>query len=343
MAKKAFDPIKSWFVAAEDLGEYIGIRFGHIRPGGIQPEWTFLRHTDFDGIGGFAELLRQQGAQLPRLAQIKHPSKPSWLPLLKLLPKFLKLRRPLKWSALSGETAPSNNSTPPPAVAWHVFDELETTQIRRACRKGGVTVNSFLLKHLTKAIRPSLKDEASVMPWMVLVNLRGKVIQERDTANHASYVGVRICSYETVNDIHQNIYQALGRGEHWATWYSYQSGWLLSHGIKKRLVSAGLGMAESYIGGFSNLGDWDPEKKINQAGCEGGWLFCPPVLRCQPLGAGCVTFQNRLSITIQAHPELTTDKSIPQAWVHNWVREIEMDLSSVLSGTVAVSLPSMAA
>jgi hypothetical protein len=57
-------------------------------------------------------------------------------------------------------------------------------------------------------------------------------------------------------------------------------------------------------------------------------------LRCQPVGAGCVTFQNRLSLTIQAHPKLTTDPAVPGVWVQNWVKEIEMDVASVLSEPV---------
>src|ERR1700722_5784278 len=122
MAENASDPIKSWFIAAEELGEYIGIRFGRLAPGAAQPEWIFLRHTDFDGIGGFAEILRQRGAVLPRLAQIRHPSSPSWLPLIKSLPKLLKTRRPVKWVPLAGKPGVTTNSTPPTAVAWHIFE-----------------------------------------------------------------------------------------------------------------------------------------------------------------------------------------------------------------------------
>jgi len=331
MAEEAFDPIKSWFVAAEELGEYIGIRFGRVAPGASQPEWIFLRHTDFDGIGGFANLLRQRGASLGKLAHQKHPSNPSWLPLIKSLPKMMKGRYPLKWALPTGASAPTTKTQPPPAVAWRIFDDRETTQIRRSCRKGWFTVNSFLLKHLSKAIRPFLKDESSMIPWMVPVNLRGKVTRPTDTSNYSSYVGVKVCSYETVHDIHQKIYQALGQGEHWANWYAYGSGRVLGMGMKKHLIATGRAMPESYLGGFSNLGDWDAEKKITAPDCQGGWLFSPPVLRCQLVGAGCVTFQNQLSLTVQAHPELTTERAIPEAWMQNWVREIEMDLSSVLS------------
>jgi NRPS condensation-like uncharacterized protein len=336
MAADKSDPIPQWMRAAEDIGEYIGIRFGHLAPGAHEPDWVYLRHTDFDGIGAFAELLRRKGAILARLPQIKHPANPSLGLFIKSLPKMLKPRRRLEWGPLEGSTAPSTNSTPPQAFAWHLFDETTTTQIRRACRKNGFTVNSFLLKHLTRAIRPSLHEESTVVPWMILVNLRGKVVRERDTANFSSYLGVKVCSYETVGDIHRNIYAALKRGDHWANWYSFKTGHFLSAGIKRYLLATGLCVAEAYLGAFSNLGDWDPEKKLAQNDCDGSWLFCPPVLRSQMVSAGCVTFQNRLSLMIQIHPELTTASSVPRAWVQSWVKEIEMDLSSLLSEPVAI-------
>lgn len=330
MTSEHSDPISPWFIAAEELGEYIGIRFGFVSSRSAEPAWFFLRHTDFDGIGGFAKLLRERGVDLPRLPQIKHPCPPSWLPLVRSLPKFLKPRQRVKWRQLGGATAQSTASQPPTAVAWHVFDEHFTTQIRRACRKNAFTVNSFLIKHLTKAIRPFIEDESSMIPWMIPVNLRGKVTGVRDTANFSSYIGLKVNSYETIQDIHHNIYATLGRGEHWANWYSYRATAATTHGIKKILLAKEMAMSQWNLGSFSNLGDWDSEATITQQGCLGNWLFCPPVLRCQQIGAGCVTFQNRLSLTVQAHPELAVDGAIPRAWIQNWVKEIEKDLSSIL-------------
>lgn len=335
MPRKITDAISPWFLAAEELGEYIGIRFGRVTPESAEPEWSFLRHADYDGIGGLAELLRQRGAKVDHLLQIKYPAPPSWLPLLRALPKYLKPRQRVEWAALDrGTGSPDFPPQPPPAVAWQVFDESTTTQIRRVCRKGGVTVNSFLLKHLTKAVRPSLADQSSVVPWMIPVNLRGKVVLGRDTANHSSYVAVKVRSYETTHDVHQNIYDALRRKQHWANWYAYGLGRFLTGGMKKFLITRGLATSQWNLGGFSNLGDWDAEKAISQRDCQGAWLFCPPVLRCQVLGAGCVTFQNQLSLTLQVHPALTTAPSVPKAWVSLWVKEIEMDLASLLEPAV---------
>ena len=328
MDKEPFDPIKPWFVAAEELGEFIGIRFGRIAPGTTEPEWIYLSHKEFDGIGGFAKILRERGAKLGRLPQIKHPAAPSKLALLKLLPKFLEPRRPLKWAPFNGAPTPSSNDTPPPAISWHAFDETETLRIRRVCRKAGVTVNSFLMKNLSKAIRSFLEDPSSVVPWMILVNLRGKVFRSRDTANYSSYICIKIQSYETVHDIHRKIYAALARKEHWANWYAFILARLTTHRMRKYMLENNLATSSWNIGGFSNLGDWDPEKEITADECLGSWLFSPPLLRSQKVGAGCVTFQNRLSLVIQTHPELNTNPEVTAAWMQNWVKEIEFDVTS---------------
>lgn len=339
MAEKKFDPIRPWFDACEAMGEYIGIRFGRIAPDRSQPEWMFLRHVDFDGVGGFAELLRGRGAHLPRLPQIKHPHPVSWWPFVKTLPRFLKPRQRVKWQSLEREPQTDSGPQPPTAVAWHAFDEATTTQIHRACRKNCVTINSFLLKHLTKAVRPYLEDESSVVPWMVPVNVRGKIFRGQDTANHTSYVGVKIRSYETIHDVHHNIYAALGRGEHWANWHAYLATRWTTPAMKKFLIRTDLAMSQWNLGSFSNLGSWDAESAIRHPDCAGSWLFAPPVLRCQMIGAGCVTFQNRLSLTIQAHPDLTTSPKVARAWLDNWLREIDMDLTSMLEPHNATEFP----
>jgi hypothetical protein len=336
MPFKTEDAIRRWFSAAEDLGEYIGIRFGYISPSGGEPEWTFLPHSEVDGIGGLAQLLRRRGADLSSLPQLKHPAPFSPFALVRLLPKYFGPRHRLTWIQLEGQPQPSSHTRPPSALAWHVFDERTTMSVRRVCRRASVTVNSFLLKHLTKAIRPSLQDQSALVPWMIPVNLRGKVFRQHDVENHSSYICVSVRSYETVYDVHRRIYRALARGEHWANWHAYKSGNFLSAAMRRFVVRIEHATAQWNIGGYSNLGDWDPEQKITQAGCRGSWLFSPPVLRCQMLGVGCVTFQNRLALVIQVHPELTTSSAAPRRWMEAWVKEIEMDIASVLSEPIAL-------
>lgn len=329
MTKKAYDPIAPWFLAAEALGEYIGIRFGQILPGKTEPEWTFLRHAEYDGIGGLADILRRRGAVVESLPQIKHPAAPSIVPLLKMGPKFVLPRYRVKLKPLeqNGTPVQSTQVGPPTAVAWHVFDESATAQVRQWCRRSGITVNTFLLRHLNAAVRPFLQDHSAAVPWMIPVNLRGKVVRDRDTANYSSYISVLVQPDEALQSIHKKVHAALDRRDHWGNWLAYDLGRLAPHGMKKFLLAHELATSQWNIGGFSNLGEWDPDKQIRQPSCLGDWLFCPPVLRFQKIGAGCMTFQNRLSLLIQAHPELTTSPAAPCAWVRNWVDEINQALA----------------
>ena len=327
MAIKDRVQVAPWFYAAEELGEHIGIRFGIIKDETKRPEWIFLPHTEVDGIGGFALLLRQRGAHLQTLPQIRHPSAPTLFHLLGELPQYLKPRRPVSWSPSIRDRKEKVRREEPKAVAWHVYGESETRAIKSACRRMGVTVNSFLLKHLSRAVRPCLDDQSSATPWMVPVNLRGKVSREDDSENFTSYVSVEVLSYDNVHDVHRKIYNALDRGEHWANWYAIHLGFLMTQSMRRYLLAAGRATSRWFLGAFSNLGDWDPDARIAEDACRGAWLFAPPVLRSQMLGAGCVTFQNRMSLTLQTHPELTASPEDAWRWVEQWVKEIDMDLS----------------
>ena len=73
------------------------------------------------------------------------------------------------------------------------------------------------------------------------------------------------------------------------------------------------------IGSFSNLGVWD----VGKTPASGdGWLFCPPVVTGQLLGAGCVTFQGRLGLAIQGHSCLSSTPSVAMGWMGRWLELI---------------------
>ncbi len=324
------DPIRPWFETLELLGEFDGIRFGHVPPSNVEAEWLYLSHKEYDGIGGFAHLLRERGAIIENLPKITHPAKLSWWPFILFLPTMLAPRKCQKWLELKQGEKLETTVQPAPAVAFQIFDEEKTAKIRRASRLADVTVNSFLMKYLDRAIRPSLSDPACAIPWMVPVNLRGKVTQPRDTGNHSSYVGIRIYASEGVKEIQNHIYKALKKGQHLAAWKGFAVSQNTSTKTKVRLIKANRATSQWSVGGFSNLGEWDHENEITAPDCQGDWLFAPPVLRFQMIGAGCVTFKGRLTLTLQIHPELTTSPEVATEWLRSWVREIELGLPDSL-------------
>ncbi|MCP5536061.1 MAG: hypothetical protein H7A51_07465 [Akkermansiaceae bacterium] len=322
------DPIRPWFEALESMGEYIGIRFGKVDEDAGAVEWLDLPHTQYDGIGGFAKILRERGAEIESLPRIPHSVSESWWPFVKSIPAILGPRKRL--TILTGSAAKDEKhfDMPPEALAWHVFSEEETALIRKAGRVLQISINSLLMRHLDRAIRQSLEDPSALATWMIPVNLRGKITREEDTSNHSSFVAVNLSASETPLDVHQQIYRRLKGGEHWANWKAYKLGKFLSPGVKEQTIKNDRGTSRWNIGGFSNLGIWDRHKEFTSQGCQGPWVFAPPVIEGIRIGAGCVTYQNRLSLMIQAHPALTTDAAITEAWMKEWVAQIQIDMAT---------------
>jgi len=339
--KKISDPISPWFVAAEDLGEYIGVRFGRVDSAKSEPEWIFLRHADYDGIGGFAHILRSRGANIGALAEQTHPATPSGFEVLGLGQKYLESRKLPRWNSrvIRPGANEAHKPQPPTAVAWQLFNEVETSKIKTASKRIGVTVNSFLLNNLTRGIRPFLENASADVPWMVPVNLRGKTQRDRDTANFASYIGVKVKAGETIEETHRKIFAAMDRKEHWANWQAYSLGKFAPHAVRKFLVATRLAVSQLSLGSFSNLGVWDSAKEITVEACRGPWLFSPPVLSFQQFAAGCLTFQNQLSLTIQAHPQLTIKASVCEQWIQSWVEQINLDVARESRGSNHLSAP----
>ncbi|WP_367874870.1 hypothetical protein [Luteolibacter sp. Populi] len=318
------DPIRPWFRALKELGDCIEIRFGQIKPGTSEPEWHFLEHTDYDGIGGLAKLLRERGGEVGDLPMITHPAPLNWWSFLKVVPAMMGPRRRLQWKPMPEGPPPPPPNQPPAAVAWHVFSEEETLKIRQSARNAMVTVNTMLLKYLDRSVRPFLMDPSNAVPWMIPVNLRGKVEQPADTENHSTYIGIRIFASEGMQEVHRQIYENLESGQHCGHWMAFTASKFSSPALKKKLILADRATTQWNLGGFSNLGVWDPDKRIDAADCQGDWLFAPPVLESQMIGAGCVTFQGRLSLTLHVHPNLTTAREVPEEFMNRWVREVEL-------------------
>jgi hypothetical protein len=306
-----------WFQAAEAAGDFMGIRYGRVQNGSKEVDWSFVSHCECDGIGGFVRLLRERGAKVETLPETMNPCReivgPLW-GMWRRMNEESKCAKREDWK-LSDEP----RTGPPEAVAWHLFTEEKTKQIREHCRLEKVTVNSFLLKHLDQAIRPEIGKSQARIPWMIPVNLRGDVKHADDTENHVSCVEPQIAVDDSPQKIQHEIYRRLQQGEHRANYLALEIGRFLSHATKVKFIMKDRAKPQGNIGAFSNLGVWDSGKAIET---NDSWLFCPPVVGGQLLGAGCVTFQNRLSLTIQTHTHVATAPEIAETWVKRWVNSI---------------------
>lgn len=317
------DPIKPWFQASIDLGDHIGIRFGHLPPDSEEPEWQYFSHADYDGIGGFADILRTRGFDPGTLPSIPHPAPRTWWPFLRSMYLYLTPRERVTWKKRFGGKAQPRHDKAPESVAWHIFDRDTTNRIIAACKNTNYTVNSFLLAHLGEALFPDAAEDTRKIGIMVPVNLRGKVNRTRDTENHVSFVRVPMERKDSPSRVHQKIYRELNRGEHWANWNAYTATRFIPLKIRRAMVKADLVTSQYTVGVFSNIGVWNRD---GQFPLEGDWLFAPPAMRFFMIAAGCVTWNGRLSLCLHLHPEISADPQDARDWISSWTASILNDL-----------------
>lgn len=286
----------------------MGIRYGRVPQGSNEVEWHFVSHIDCDGIGGLGRLLRERGIGMAKLPETKHPCRGVIAPLWNL---WRDSRKKVKCAVRADWLSLGRGTRIPEAVVWHLFTVEETLEVVNRCRRTGLTVNSFLLKQLDHAVRPGIGKPEARLRWLIPVNLRGDIHYDDDTANHVSCVETCIAPDDSIEAIQADILRRLKRGEHRANHLLFMVGGLLSHEVKVDLLRRERAKRKGNIGSFSNLGVWEA------SGSSGdGWVFCPPVVSGQLLGAGCVTFQGRLGMAIQGH---SISPAVVEGWMTRWL------------------------
>jgi hypothetical protein len=307
----------------QEHGEYMGIRFARVGPSG-DPEWMDLPHRQFDGIGGLWELHRRvYGAEgagpMPALCDAARPG------LIETFWLFLRLMaRPrvalASWRSYDPSwqgTSPEHSR--PDNTSWRTLTEEQTAALLGRARARTVSANSLLLWALGRAVEPELSIEEGPVRWMVPVNMRGAITRPRATANHSSYVRADTPPGGSVQELDRAIRSALAQKEHFAAWCAFSIGPLLGARYMRRVLAAEIRDGIPWAGMFSNLGAW-PERTDGR-GAEDTWIFCPPVSRLQPLGAGAVTFGGRLTLALQAHPTLRASQEKVARWLDTWLGE----------------------
>lgn len=310
---------KDWvaevFSAMHDCGEDISIVYGHAGEASNQarPQWYELQHNEFDGISGLACLLRRQGRSVNRLPMLKGEALTfarGLRGLLTILPEVKS--RPRQWRRF--DAARQAGFLPVrERVAWHFFTKQETTDIVNAARAEGVTVNSFLLFHLDAVVRDRLTPPATARRWMVPVNLRGAVTRYLERVPHMAFLGVDLDDDASPARTQASIDQLRAKAYHWGVWLMLHAGRLMGAQGMRRDIRNREKAGHGWTGIFSNLGVWNVEGAQN-------WLFCPAISRVYPVGAGCITMNGHLALTVQLHEVLCEDLQASKALLAAWKR-----------------------
>jgi hypothetical protein len=282
-----------------------------------EPEWFFLSHEQFDGLGGLAHVQRtvfQRPMQLPRTAE---RALGRWSRVLAALRCLLRRSpRPLPWRDEDrGFRALEPAQSLPSALSWALLSESETLNIREQARRRGVSINAWLLWCLSQATLPRLLPGRGCFEWIVPLNMRGAVSMERDTANMAWTLDVAFPKDAGPERIHALIREQIARREHWGAWQLLSLFRYLAPAALRAVARREMQVRKH--GCFSNLGRLESSPGEREAEW---WMAFNPVLRSRPVGAASLTWGDRLALTLQLHPALSREPDDARTWLNDWTQ-----------------------
>jgi hypothetical protein len=309
------DWVAEVFSAMRDCGEDISIVYGHKSEATTQaePRWFERPHDEFDGMSGLASLLRAQGFRVEKLPVLRNDYFSFWQGLrgfFAVLPALKIYRR--QWRQFDGGRPVTFRSVSK-RLAWRLLTEAQTLQVMAEAKSAGVTVNTYLLFHLDAAVSSRLTQPSSSRRWMIPVNLRGCVTRHEENAPHMSFLAVDLHRGESARQIQAQIDSLRARACHWGAWIALHAGKLLGAQGMRRDVRMRERKQHGWTGIFSNLGVW------NVPG-SGSWIFCPAVWRAQPVGAGCLTMNGRMALSLQLHEGFGADLRTANAVLDDWLQ-----------------------
>lgn len=299
-----------WFRIVESEGEFIGMRGGRRAPDG-HIDWVFPSHAEYDGLGGFVEVLRQslQGRDLN--VPVRQSRKPSLTKRLGALMRMC-LQKPVPAAAWRGHDAEwrGRRRCAGSEFATVFFPADATRRLTAKARSEGVSLNTLLMHTLAKATEPEL--EAGPRLWMMPVNMRGPVQLERDTANQSGYLQIEIPPSASILGVQEQLKLALRRRDHWASWTFLNLSRLIGYAGIRHVFHLQMRRfsGRPFVGSFSNLGAWT---RVGQ------WCVCPLVTKTSPVGVGAIVCDGRLSLTIEAHESIKRERGWTQTVMDRWV------------------------
>jgi hypothetical protein len=193
-----------------------------------------------------------------------------------------------------------------------------------------------MLAGLTAAIRPLLAEGPGVVNWVVPVNMRGVEADLAPTDNQAATLDVSFPAAATARMVDAELREKRRRNMHWGVWQLLK--WLGWAGPRVVRFVARQELGVRKHGSFSNMGNVQLGRDAAEPSREPEWwMALNPVQRPRPLGAACLSYNGRLSLTLQIHPVLGLDQAAAQRVMDAWVRALHQPPSADSKSTAGTT------
>lgn len=310
------DIVGRWFVARKVNGVDSTMRIRMVDADGKLQEEIQLPHSEYDGMGALTTTFDERGIGYkgPANSREKRP-----VPLLKLLWDGA-WRRPVSlqptWKKLDSNAVASSGD-----FRSILLTEAETSAVHQEAKRRGITAVGMLLWAEHRMLLDELQTEDSKGGcWLIPVNLRGPLRLPRPTQNHASGLFLDIPRETTPEFIHEQMRQAMARGQHWWAWFvgltMARMGQRFLNWAFPRMVVPG-----RYMGAFSMLGRWQVDWRGSGFPENTYLTVCGPGSPGFPVSNGVIEVNGRLSLSIRPDNVLQVDSEgydrMLQVWKSN--------------------------
>lgn len=307
-----------------DAGEPYIANYGRVESQTPNIEWHRIDHCQFDGIGGFAEVLSKLNHNIEKLPA-DHAPTPSFWPGLKTwwLTWCHMNSRQVRWNEKwRSRFNPQLKHRTTPLIHWHLFSREDTRKIEYASLKQRASTNCYLLAKLSNTAGKEFVEEGSNFHWMIPTNLRGGLKLSDPRANHCSTYSLDTNASASPCSIQDKSRQLTKRGDDWAFYWTIKFFVKLPTKIN-RWLQKDSEKRNPAIGCFTNLGHWHHCKPNSPVNDKEGWVIVPTANHANPVGAGAITWNGRLSIALEIHPSLQSSEEESQHIFEAWKKAIE--------------------
>jgi NRPS condensation-like uncharacterized protein len=322
------DPLGKIFRVEKKLGRGDLFEFISFFPNGTRTVQVF-HHESFDGMGALlTESKKWTGANITvPLFNLK--THPSFIQILEGLRGLIKDMTPsiTHWNHLNKDAKYS-----PEHLAWRVFSAEATQKILSVAREQKVSLNTLLLYVFNATVADNLlSPQQKDCRWLIPVNMRRTEPERVFTGNRTSSVGLWFERDATLSDIESEYRKSLNKWRALAANTLAKASSFLSERVLYRLARR-RGENNFWIGSFTNLGVWSFPMITDCQNWPIALSVCPPAgTPCFPIGAGIVTWQGHLSVSLRLNAGLISDnQALPE--------DLLDELTNRLSGMVKSSL-----
>lgn len=323
--KASKDYIAMWFDVRKELGINDDMSIGQMEKSSGDINWSNFAHSEMDGIGGVATILREHGYPCRNLPKSGEKQVPGMWQLYKLNKKFKKDKgyipsKSIRWK----NNYPCDNNNTAPIVNSY-FDKRTTAIIKRNAKKNKVAYSTFLMWALNKAIADNLLDGSQNYYWFYPVNLRGAIELNSDTSNYSSGINVCLNNYITPKELQQEIKEKIKIKEHWSTWKMAHIGKLIGKpGV--RYIYKKISNKNFYAGSFSFLGGWPLKEHNNPVENENEvWVSCGIGTKNYPVSTGIMEWHGQLTLGLKLHPMICQDVALTEKCLNDWKLNLTED------------------